>query len=50
MKSDATKLQTFAQDRWISGDDDGKELRSAVDGQPVASISSAGIDFAGMLE
>ena len=43
------KLQNFAENQWIAGIDDGKELRSAVDGKPVASISSEGVDFAGML-
>jgi len=43
------KLQNFARDSWISGDGDGKELRSAVDGTPVARITSDGIDFASIL-
>ena len=43
------KLQNFAENQWIAGNDDGKELRSAVDGKPLASISSKGVDFAGML-
>ena len=44
------KLQNFAENHWISGDDDGKELKSAVDGESVASITSKGVDFAGMLD
>ncbi len=44
------KLQNFAENRWISGNDDGKELMSAVDGRPVAAITSSGIDFAAMLD
>jgi oxepin-CoA hydrolase/3-oxo-5,6-dehydrosuberyl-CoA semialdehyde dehydrogenase len=43
------KLQNFAENQWIVGSDGGKPLMSAVDGRPVASISSAGVDFAGML-
>jgi oxepin-CoA hydrolase/3-oxo-5,6-dehydrosuberyl-CoA semialdehyde dehydrogenase len=43
------KLQNFAENQWIVGSDDGKPLTSAVDGRPVANISSAGVDFAGML-
>jgi oxepin-CoA hydrolase/3-oxo-5,6-dehydrosuberyl-CoA semialdehyde dehydrogenase len=44
------KLQNFAANQWIEGSDDGKELRSAVDGRPVATISSKGVDFRGMLD
>jgi oxepin-CoA hydrolase/3-oxo-5,6-dehydrosuberyl-CoA semialdehyde dehydrogenase len=44
------KLGNLAQDRWIEGDGDGKALSSAVTGQPIASISSDGLDFRGMLE
>lgn len=43
------KLQNFVTNEWITGDGDGKTLLSAVDGSPVANISSAGIDFAAML-
>ncbi|MGH8223034.1 MAG: phenylacetic acid degradation bifunctional protein PaaZ, partial [Woeseiaceae bacterium] len=42
-------LQSFAQDRWQAGGDGGADLRSAVDGEPIASISSRGLDFAAML-
>ena len=44
------KLGNLAQDRWIEGDGDGKALSSAVTGEPIASISSDGLDFRGMLE
>lgn len=44
------KLQNFAENCWVDGDDDGKELKSAVDGEPIASITSSGVDFAGMLD
>ena len=44
------KLQSFAGNEWIAGADDGQPLASAVDGSAIASISSKGLDFAGMLE
>ncbi len=44
------KLQNYASGAWIEGSDDGRELTSAVDGRPIASISSDGIDFAAMLD
>jgi oxepin-CoA hydrolase/3-oxo-5,6-dehydrosuberyl-CoA semialdehyde dehydrogenase len=44
------KLQNFAENNWIAGSDEGKELRSAVDGRTVATISSKGVDFAAMLD
>ena len=44
------KLGNLAQDRWIEGDGDGKALRSAVTGDPIASITSDGLNFRGMLE
>lgn len=44
------KLQNYANGAWVSGDDGGRELTSAVDGRPIASISSRGVDFAAMLE
>jgi oxepin-CoA hydrolase/3-oxo-5,6-dehydrosuberyl-CoA semialdehyde dehydrogenase len=44
------KLGNLAQDRWIEGDGDGRTLASAVDGEVVASITSDGLDFGGMLE
>ena len=44
------KLESYAAQRWQAGDQSGKPLLSAVDGSPVASIDSHGIDFAGMLE
>ena len=44
------KLQNYAADAWIECGPDGRELTSAVDGRPIASISSDGIDFAAMLD
>ena len=43
------KLGNLVQDRWIDGDGDGRTLASAVSGEPVASITSDGLDFAAML-
>lgn len=44
------KLGNLVQDRWIDGDGDGKTLSSAVDGTEIAQITSAGLDFAAMLD
>ena len=44
------KLGNLIGDRWVEGDGDGKILTSAVSGQPVATISSDGLDFKAMLE
>lgn len=44
------KLGNFAENNWYTADDDGKVLLSAVDGEAVANISSAGMDFAAMLD
>ena len=44
------KLQNYAAGAWVEGSDDGRELTSAVDGRPIATISSSGVDFAAMLD
>ncbi len=44
------KLGNLVKDHWIEGAGDGKTLASAVSGEPVAKISSDGLDFAAMLE
>jgi oxepin-CoA hydrolase/3-oxo-5,6-dehydrosuberyl-CoA semialdehyde dehydrogenase len=44
------KLQNYAVNQWVSGNDDGKALLSAIDGKEVARITSNGLDFAAMLE
>ncbi len=44
------KLGNLAEDRWIEGHGEGKALSSAVTGEPIASITSDGLDFRGMLE
>lgn len=43
------KLESFAENRWQPGSDEGAVLESAIDGTPVANISSSGLDFAAML-
>jgi len=44
-----TKLGNLVLDQWVDGDGDGNVLTSAVDGEPVASITSDGLDFGDML-
>ncbi len=44
------KLGNLVADRWIEGDGDGKLLLSAVSSEPVASITSEGLDFQAILE
>jgi len=44
-----TKLGNLVLDQWVDGDGDGTILTNAVNGKPVASITSAGLDFGGML-
>ncbi|MGI9249425.1 MAG: phenylacetic acid degradation bifunctional protein PaaZ [Woeseiaceae bacterium] len=43
------KLANLVQNQWVEGDGEGTVLTSAVSGEPVASITSDGLDFAGML-
>ncbi len=43
------KLGNLVLDQWVEGDGDGTVLASAVSGDPVASITSDGLDFAGIL-
>ena len=44
----ATRLQSFAENRWHSANDDLEAVRSAVTGDVVAEVSSAGLDFGAM--
>ncbi len=44
------KLANLVMDQWVDGTGEGRLLTSAVDGEPVAAISSSGIDFADVLE
>ncbi len=43
------KLGNLALDTWVEGDGDGTLLTSAVDGEPVARITSDGLDFGDLL-
>ena len=44
------KLGNLVKDQWVEGDGDGTVLTSAVSGEPVASITSDGLDFAETLK
>lgn len=44
-----SKLQSFALGSWIEGDGDGQILLNAINGEPIASVSSKGLDFSAML-
>jgi len=44
------KLANLIQDQWVEGEGDGRILTSAVSGEPVARITSDGLDFAAILE
>ena len=44
------KLASLAMDQWVEGESNGTLLTSAVTGDPVASISSEGLDFAAILD
>jgi oxepin-CoA hydrolase/3-oxo-5,6-dehydrosuberyl-CoA semialdehyde dehydrogenase len=44
------KLGNLVADRWVEGDGDGNILTSAVSGDPVASITSNGLDFKSILD
>lgn len=44
-----SKLQSFALGSWIEGDGEGQILLNAVNGEPIASVSSKGLDFSAML-
>lgn len=44
------KLQSYAAGCWVVGEGDGQGVRHAITGEPVAEVTSAGVDFAGMLD
>lgn len=44
------KLANLVNDEWIEGAGDGRTLLSAVDGRPLAAITSDGLDFKAMLD
>src|SRR6478752_9952181 len=43
------QLLNYSRDQWIPGEGNLAELTSAIDGTPVATTGSGGIDFGGML-
>jgi hypothetical protein len=43
------KLGNLVLDEWVAGDGDGNTLTSAVNGEPVARITSDGLNFADIL-
>jgi oxepin-CoA hydrolase/3-oxo-5,6-dehydrosuberyl-CoA semialdehyde dehydrogenase len=44
------KIQSFAQGRWHTPQGEGRLVYHAVTGEPIAEISSEGLDFKGMLD
>ncbi len=44
------KVQSFAQGRWHTPAGEGRPVFHAVTGEPIAEISSEGLDFKGMLD
>jgi oxepin-CoA hydrolase / 3-oxo-5,6-dehydrosuberyl-CoA semialdehyde dehydrogenase len=44
------KLGNYIQGEWINGDGDGQVLFNAVTGEPVATATTKGLDFAGMAD
>ena len=43
-------IESYVCGAWHSGTDDGVEVRSAINGDPIGRVSSAGIDFSDVLE
>src|SRR3954465_5174764 len=43
------QLLNYERDRWVAGDGNLSEIPSAIDGAPVATTGSSGLDFGGML-
>jgi len=44
------KLQNYALGKWIEGNDEGKKLYNAINGQEIATASSSGLDFSAMMD
>lgn len=44
------KLKSYSNGQWVEGSGDGTLLNHAVTGEPIAQISSKGLDFQGMLK
>jgi len=42
-------IESYACGAWAAGTDDGVEVRNAINGEAIGRVSSAGLDFAGML-
>ncbi|MGZ3957066.1 MAG: phenylacetic acid degradation bifunctional protein PaaZ, partial [Flavisolibacter sp.] len=44
------KLENYVTGNWITGDGEGQGLFDAVTGEPVAAVTTRGLDFASILE
>lgn len=44
------KLENYVSGRWVAGDGDGIPLYNSVNGDPIAEVSTRGLDFASILE
>lgn len=44
------KLENYITGKWVTGDGDGQVLYNAVTGEPIATASTRGLDFASILE
>ncbi len=45
-----TKLQSYARGRWFTGEGEGETILNAVNGEPVAVLTTQGLDFSAMLD
>lgn len=45
-----TKLENYITGKWITGDGDGQQLYNAVNGDPIASATTKGLDFKSIIE
>ncbi len=43
------KIESYACGAWVAGNDDGVAVRNAINGETIGRVSSAGLDFADML-
>jgi oxepin-CoA hydrolase / 3-oxo-5,6-dehydrosuberyl-CoA semialdehyde dehydrogenase len=44
------KLENYITGQWITGDGDGQLLYNAVNGEPIASATTKGLDFKSIIE
>ena len=44
------KLENYITGRWVTGDGDGQQLYNAVNGEPIATASTNGLDFKSIIE